>query len=108
MRAVRCYICGKEIGFAESVSIRFYEKKLRTVKSKGFYHLERQKDGSDKAKWNAPYTTEEYAQTAIGSFCTCNDCGRTLYEGLKKNRNWGKDKNAKDEQFGESNINDGE
>jgi hypothetical protein len=86
MRAVRCYICGKELAFAENISIRFYEKKLRTVKSKGFYHLERQKDGSDKAKWNAPYTTEEYAQTAIGSFCTCKKCGMAIYESIKSKK----------------------
>lgn len=84
MRGVRCYICGKELGFAESISIRFTEKKLRTVKSRGYYHIERQKDGSDKAKWNKPYTTEEYAQTAIGSFCTCSECGWKVYESIKR------------------------
>ena len=87
MRKARCYICGKELGFAESVSIRLYEKNLRTVKSKGFYHLERQKDGSDKAKWNQPYDTEEYAQTSIGSFCTCKECGIKIYEDIKNYRN---------------------
>ena len=83
MRGVRCYICGKELGFAESVSIRFYDKKLRTVKSKGFYHIEKRKNGSDKAVWNKPYTTEEYAQTEIGSFCTCKDCGMKIYKNIK-------------------------
>lgn len=86
MRGVRCYICGKELAFAENISIRFTEKKMRTVKSRGYFNLERQKDGSDKAKWNKPYTTEEYAQTAIGSFCTCKDCGMKIYEEIKNKR----------------------
>jgi hypothetical protein len=83
VRGVRCYICGKELAFGESISIRFTEKKLRTVKSKGYYHIERQKDGSDKAVWNKPYTTEEYAQTAIGAYCTCKECGKAIYDYIK-------------------------
>ena len=86
MRAVRCYICGKELGFTESISIRFYQKTLRTVKSRGFFHLEKQKDGSDKAKWNNPYETEEYAQTTIGSYCTCKECGTAIYETIKSKK----------------------
>ena len=87
MRGARCYICGKELSFAENISIRFTEKKLRTVHSRGFFSLERQKNGSDKGKWNKPYTTEEYAQTAIGSFCTCKDCGMSIYESIKRKKN---------------------
>lgn len=86
MRGARCYICGKECSFAENISIRFTEKKMRTVKSRGYFHLERQKNGSDKAKWNKPYTTEEYAQTAIGSFCTCKECGMSIYESIKSKK----------------------
>ena len=86
MRGARCYICGKELAFGENISIRFYENKLRTVKSRGFYHLEQQKNGSAKAKWNNPYTTEEYAQTAIGSFCACKDCGMAIYETIKSKK----------------------
>lgn len=83
MKKSRCYICGKELEFAENISIRFTERKLRTVQSRGFFSLERQQDGSDKGKWNQPYTTEEYAQTAIGSFCTCKECGKAIYEIIK-------------------------
>ena len=83
MRGARCYICGKELAFAENTSIRFYETKLRKVRSKGFHHLETKKDGSVKAVWNEPYETEEYAQTAIGSFCVCKDCGKAIYQAIK-------------------------
>lgn len=86
MRGVRCYICGKELSFAESLSIRFTEKKLRTVHSRGFFCIEKQKNGSDKAKWNKPYDTEEYAQTAVGSFCTCKECGMSIYESIKSKK----------------------
>lgn len=86
MRGARCYICGKELCFAENISIRFTEKKLRAVRSRGFFSIERQKNGSDKAKWNKPYTTEEYAQTAIGSFCTCKECGMSIYEIIKSKK----------------------
>ena len=83
-RISRCYICGKELDFAKNISIRFTKKKQRMVHSRGFFSIEKQKDGTDKAKWNEPYTTDEYAQTAIGSFCTCNECGMTVYESIKR------------------------
>ena len=80
----RCYFCDKEIKDEGLVSVRFTTKKLREVHSRGFFSLERQKDGSDKGKWNKPYTTKSLAQTAIDSFQFCDKCWIDVYDFIKK------------------------
>lgn len=95
MARYRCYFCGKELSYAETTSCRFTKKELREVSSKGFFYLERQKDGRDKAKWNKPYTTTEYAQTAIGSFQFCDKCWIEVYDFIKKRKIKELNENAK-------------
>lgn len=81
----RCYCCDCLIKPDTFISIRFYKKERRDVRSRGFYHLEQVGDKIE-ARYNEPYTVNCMAQKSLGAFTLCRDCGEHIYNVLKSKK----------------------
>lgn len=82
----RCYACGCYIDMGKTINLKFSQVIKRDVCSRGWFYMQKDKQGNLNTVYREPKITSELARTTLNSYSLCEKCAEKIKKLIEEQR----------------------